>query len=96
MSSAEAAHAPLPPLPPLPPIPSPTTCPTPACPAGNSLLLFYAPEIFQTIGSGQDTALLNTLILGGSKLVGTCLSLALIDRVGRKKLLVAGRVAGRI
>lgn len=33
------------------------------------MLLFYAPEIFSTITSSNDSALLDAIILGGAKLV---------------------------
>jgi MFS family permease len=43
-------------------------------------------------GSGQDAALLQSVFVGGSNLVFTLLAMALIDRFGRRRLMLAGSV----
>lgn len=46
----------------------PPLCWTPI--AGNPLLLFYAPELFQTLGTSQDYSLLSACVQGGFKVGG--------------------------
>eukprot|EP00887_Chlorella_sp_A99_P000017 scaffold16.g17.t1 len=60
--------------------------------AGNPLLLFYAPELFQTLGTSQNYSLLSAVVQGCFKVVGNLLCIVLVDRVGRKKLQVVGGV----
>ncbi|KAI7844792.1 hypothetical protein COHA_001672 [Chlorella ohadii] len=59
---------------------------------GNPLLLFYAPELFQTLGTSQNYSLLSALTQGCAKVIGNLLAIFLVDRVGRKKLQVFGGV----
>lgn len=39
--------------------------------AGNPLLLFYAPELFQTLGTSQNYSLLSAVTQGCAKVIGT-------------------------
>ncbi|KAL4433961.1 hypothetical protein ABPG75_000402 [Micractinium tetrahymenae] len=57
---------------------------------GNPLLLFYAPELFQTLGTSQNYSLLSAVTQGCVKVVGTVAAILLVDRVGRKKLQLLG------
>lgn len=59
---------------------------------GNPLLLFYAPELFQTLGTSQDYSLLSAVTQGGAKVFGNVMAIILVDRVGRKKLQLFGGV----
>lgn len=61
--------------------------------SGINALLYYAPRIFELGGAGADTALLQSVAVGGTNLVFTILALFLIDRFGRKPLLYFGSVA---
>ncbi|WP_218036304.1 MULTISPECIES: sugar porter family MFS transporter [Sphingobium] len=61
--------------------------------SGINALLYYAPRIFELGGAGADTALLQSVAVGGTNLLFTILALFLIDRFGRKPLLYFGSVA---
>lgn len=60
---------------------------------GINSVFFYAPMIFEQSGIGTDAAFLQAILVGLTNLVFTLLAMALIDRIGRKPLLVFG-VAG--
>ncbi len=57
---------------------------------GINVVLYYAPEIFRNMGSGTDTALLQTIIVGIINLSFTILAIFTVDRWGRKPLQIAG------
>jgi len=61
--------------------------------SGINALLYYAPRIFELGGAGADSALLQSVAVGGTNLVFTLLAFFLIDRYGRKPLLYFGSVA---
>ena len=58
--------------------------------SGINAILYYAPRVFQQAGSGKDSALLQSVAVGGTNLVFTVLALFIIDRFGRRPLLAAG------
>lgn len=60
--------------------------------SGINALLYYAPRVFELAGAGADSALLQSIAVGGTNLVFTILALFLIDRFGRKPLLYVGSV----
>jgi MFS family permease len=53
-------------------------------------LLFYAPRVFQMAGAAAGDALLQAATIGGTNLLFTLLALFLIDRAGRRPLLMIG------
>lgn len=57
---------------------------------GINVVLYYAPEIFKSMGSGTDSALLQTIIVGIVNLSFTALAIATVDKFGRKPLLIIG------
>ncbi|PZE21729.1 sugar porter family MFS transporter [Paenibacillus xerothermodurans] len=57
---------------------------------GINAIMYYAPEIFEETGIGTNAALVQTIWIGVVNFVFTLLALWLIDKVGRKALLVAG------
>jgi sugar porter (SP) family MFS transporter len=57
---------------------------------GINTIMYYAPKIFANVGQSNDTALLQTLIIGGINLIFTLLAMTLIDRFGRKLLIIFG------
>lgn len=57
---------------------------------GINVVLYYAPEIFKSMGSGTDTALLQTIIVGGVNLLFTVIAIQTVDRIGRKPLMIIG------
>lgn len=61
--------------------------------SGINALLYYAPHIFELSGAATDSALLQSIAIGGTNLVFTIAALFLIDRFGRRPLLFFGSVA---
>lgn len=57
---------------------------------GINVVLYYAPEIFKSMGSGTDSALLQTIIVGVVNLTFTVLAILSVDKFGRKPLLIIG------
>jgi len=57
---------------------------------GINVIFFYAPVIFQKTGIGIDSSLFQTIIIGVVNLTFTIVAMRLIDKVGRKKLLLVG------
>ncbi len=57
---------------------------------GINVVLYYAPEIFKNLGSGTDSALLQTIIVGAINLSFTVLAILSVDKIGRKPLLIIG------
>jgi MFS transporter, SP family, xylose:H+ symportor len=60
--------------------------------SGINALLYYAPRIFELAGAGAESALLQSVAVGGTNLVFTVLALFFIDRFGRKPLLYVGSI----
>jgi len=57
------------------------------------VFLYYAPEILKSVaGSGTDLALLQTILVGAVNLAFTVLAIWVVDRVGRKPLMIGGSV----
>ena len=57
---------------------------------GINAILYYSPIIFSKTGLDTQSALLQTIGIGVINLLATLLAIGLIDRVGRRKLLLAG------
>ncbi len=62
---------------------------------GINAIIYYAPEIFKSIGFGTESALLQTVIIGVTNTLFTFVAIWLMDKAGRKKLLLVG-VSGMI
>ncbi len=62
---------------------------------GINSIMYYAPVIFQSIGAGASSAVTQTAIIGGGNLIFTFVAIALVDRLGRKPLMIGG-VTGMI
>ncbi len=60
--------------------------------SGINFVIYYAPRIFESAGLGASTALLSTAGIGLINLLFTMLGIYLIDKAGRKKLLIIGSV----
>jgi len=58
--------------------------------SGINFILYYAPEILQTAGLATKESLANSIAIGGTNLIFTFVGLYLIDRFGRKKLMILG------
>ncbi|GMK41910.1 arabinose-proton symporter [Paenibacillus sp. CCS19] len=57
---------------------------------GINAVLYYAPEILKETGAGTNAALVQTILVGLINVVFTIIAIRLIDRVGRKALLLIG------
>lgn len=60
--------------------------------SGINAVLYFAPRIFEMTGLGERAAFLQSIGIGVTNLIFTMIGLALIDRVGRKTLLLVGSV----
>ena len=58
--------------------------------SGINAIIYYAPRIFEMTGLGKDAALLSSAGVGLVNLVFTLIGLNLIDRVGRRTLMLIG------
>ncbi|MFO7906343.1 MAG: sugar porter family MFS transporter [Pirellulaceae bacterium] len=58
---------------------------------GINVFLYYAPEIFQEVaGSNVDVAMLQTVVVGAVNLGFTVFAIVIVDRLGRKPLMIFG------
>lgn len=57
---------------------------------GINSVFFYAPMIFEQSGIGTDASFVQAILVGLINLIFTLIAMALIDRLGRKPLLVFG------
>lgn len=57
---------------------------------GINAIFYYAPAIFKAAGTGGDGAMLSTVLVGVVLVLSTLLSMWLIDKVGRRTLLLVG------
>lgn len=62
---------------------------------GINAIIYYAPEIFKSVGFASESALLQTVLIGAINTLFTFVALWLIDKAGRKTLLQWG-VAGMV
>ncbi|ESQ36165.1 hypothetical protein EUTSA_v10007449mg [Eutrema salsugineum] len=57
---------------------------------GINVVMFYAPVLFQTMGSGNDASLISTVVTNGVNAIATIIAVFLVDKFGRKFFLVEG------
>ncbi|EHA8591005.1 sugar transport protein MST6-like [Cocos nucifera] len=57
---------------------------------GINALMLYAPVLFKIIGFGGNASLMSALIIGLVKLLSTFVSIAIVDKLGRRMLLLQG------
>ena len=58
--------------------------------SGINAIIYFAPRVFEMAGIGKDAAFLQSAGVGLVNLIFTMLGLYLIDRLGRKKLMLIG------
>lgn len=58
--------------------------------SGINVIFFYAPDIFAKANLGVDAALFQTTLIGLMNVVFTILAMQVIDKMGRKKLMLIG------
>ncbi|CAE6122220.1 unnamed protein product [Arabidopsis arenosa] len=59
---------------------------------GINAIMFYAPVLFQTVGFGNDAALLSAVITGTINVLSTFVGIFLVDKTGRRFLLLQSSV----
>jgi sugar porter (SP) family MFS transporter len=60
--------------------------------SGINAVLYYAPSVFEMTGTGKDAALLGAVAIGATNLIFTMLAMTVIDRFGRRFLMLIGSV----
>jgi sugar porter (SP) family MFS transporter len=60
--------------------------------SGINFILYFAPEFLEQAGLASEESLLNSIAIGGTNLLFTFLGLYLIDKLGRKTLLIIGSI----
>lgn len=60
--------------------------------SGINAIIYFAPRVFEMAGIGKSAAFLQSAGIGLANLVFTMLGLYLIDRIGRKKLMLIGSI----
>jgi SP family arabinose:H+ symporter-like MFS transporter len=58
--------------------------------SGINAIMYFAPEIFKAAGSGTDSAFTQTVIVGVFNVLFTFVAIWLVDKAGRKPLLIVG------
>ncbi|MBO0590150.1 sugar porter family MFS transporter [Cellulophaga sp. E16_2] len=57
---------------------------------GINAILFYAPTVFEQLGIGTDAAFMQAIWIGLTSIVFTILGLLLVDKLGRRPLIIWG------
>lgn len=57
---------------------------------GINVILYYAPEIFKSLGTERDLAFLQTIAVGATNILFTIIAIWTVDRVGRRPLMLFG------
>ena len=60
---------------------------------GINVVLYYAGDIFRSMGAGNDSSLLQTIVVGLVNLTFTIIAIFTVDRFGRKPLMIIGAIA---
>ncbi|MBX2844129.1 MAG: sugar porter family MFS transporter [Flammeovirgaceae bacterium] len=60
--------------------------------SGINAIIYFAPRIFQMAGLGASSALLSTIGIGVINFISTLIGLQLIDRIGRRTLMLIGSI----
>lgn len=60
--------------------------------SGINAIIYYAPRIFEMTGQGESAALLTSVGIGVTNLIFTLLGVLLIDRLGRRTLMLIGSI----
>lgn len=59
---------------------------------GIGVVFYYSSQIFSIAGFSSDTSMAQSVILGVTNLIFTLIAMIIIDKVGRKKLLLFGQI----
>ncbi len=58
--------------------------------SGINAIMYYAPRIFEMTGLAANASLLQSVMIGATNLVFTIIAMFIIDRFGRRTLLIVG------
>ncbi|KAL5972993.1 Sugar transport protein mst3 [Asimina triloba] len=59
---------------------------------GINVIMFYAPVLFNTIGFGDNAALISAVITGSVNVIATFVSIVIVDKFGRRFLFLEGGI----
>jgi len=59
---------------------------------GINSIIYYAPVIFKENGISSSSSLFQTIIIGMVNVISTFVAIGLVDKIGRRKLLLTGSV----
>lgn len=59
---------------------------------GINVVMYYAPSIFKSAGFGNDSALLQTALMGMVNLTFAVVSMFFVDKMGRRPLMLIGSI----
>jgi SP family xylose:H+ symportor-like MFS transporter len=59
---------------------------------GINVALYYAPRIFESMGAAKDVSMLQTIIMGLVNVIFTVVAIMMVDKWGRKPLLITGSI----
>jgi len=59
---------------------------------GIGVVFYYSSQIFSIAGFSSDSSMAQSVILGVTNLIFTVIAMSIIDRIGRKKLLLFGQL----
>jgi sugar porter (SP) family MFS transporter len=59
---------------------------------GINVVFYYTPTIFKSAGFGNESALIQTVLIGTTNLIFTIIAMSVIDKLGRKFLLILGAI----
>ncbi|REE94699.1 sugar porter family MFS transporter [Thermomonospora umbrina] len=57
---------------------------------GINVIFYYSSSLWQAVGFSEDDAMLTSVITSVTNIVTTLIAIALVDRIGRRRLLLAG------
>ena len=60
--------------------------------SGINAILYYAPEVMKSAGASGDAALWMSVGVGLMNLIATMAALSVIDKIGRRKLMIVGSI----
>jgi sugar porter (SP) family MFS transporter len=60
--------------------------------SGINAVLYYTPSVFKMAGAGGDSSLLQAVAVGLTNLVFTMLAMTIIDKFGRRALMITGSI----
>ncbi len=59
---------------------------------GINVVFYYGAMLWQSVGFSEDDSLLINIVSGGLSILACCVAIGLIDKIGRKPLLLVGSV----